>query len=366
MLEIGGYCIKNSASTDTPFLAVYPDIVTENIARLVGLFSAISQIRPHVKTHKCPQVVNLMLEAGIHKFKCATIGEAEMLAQAGARDILLAYQPVGPKIQRFIDLIIKYPLNEFSCLVDNESSARELSDAACRANIVIAIWIDLNVGMNRTGVKPQVEGKALFMLCVSLPSLRTLGLHAYDGHITESRVSVRHSQAASGFEQVRKLSDELSQMGIKQVRIAAGSTPTINFYSQFNDVECSPGTFIYWDQHYQALYPELGFKTAALIVTRVISRPAADTVCLDLGYKAISSEGAPDERVDFLQFPEAVITSQSEEHLLVKLPGSEINIGDTLLGMPHHIGRTCNLYDSSKFVVGNRIMGDWKNTGRKR
>lgn len=64
MLEIGGYCIQNSASTDTPFLAVYPDIVTENIARLVSLFSAISQIRPHVKTHKCPQVVNLMLEAG--------------------------------------------------------------------------------------------------------------------------------------------------------------------------------------------------------------------------------------------------------------------------------------------------------------
>ncbi|MFD2288037.1 D-TA family PLP-dependent enzyme [Pedobacter petrophilus] len=366
MIETGGYCIKNSALTDTPFLAVYPDIVTENIARLVALFSDISQIRPHVKTHKCLQVVNLMLEAGIQKFKCATIGEAEMLAQAGSRDILLAYQPVGPKIQRFVDLIIKYPLSKFSCLVDNESSAQELSDTACRANIVIAIWVDLNVGMNRTGVKPQSEGKALFMFCVSLPSIRILGLHAYDGHITDYQVSVRHSQATSSFEQVRKLTDELSQMGFKQLRITAGSTPTINFYSQFKDVECSPGTFIYWDRHYQALYPELGFKTAALIVTRVISKPATDTVCLDLGYKAISSEGAPDERVNFLQFPEAVIFSQSEEHLLVKVPGSEINIGDTLLGMPHHIGRTCNLYDSSTFVVENRIMGSWKNTGRKR
>jgi D-serine deaminase-like pyridoxal phosphate-dependent protein len=166
------YDIVNVNEADTPFLAVYPNIVKENISKLISLFKSTDQIRPHVKTHKCPQVVGLLLQAGITKFKCATIGEAEMLALAGARDVLMAYQPVGPKIDRFMRLIAAFPNCSFSCLVDNELSARQISNKAAKFNAIANLWIDLNVGMNRTGIAPNAAAKELMDFVAGCPMLR--------------------------------------------------------------------------------------------------------------------------------------------------------------------------------------------------
>src|SRR5699024_9497409 len=97
----------------------------------------------------------LLLEAGIRKFKCATIAEAEMLAMCTAPDVLLAYQPNGPKLQRFVNLIKKYPKTRFSCLIDNQITATEISSIAGANHMTIDVYIDLNVGMNRTGIIPE-------------------------------------------------------------------------------------------------------------------------------------------------------------------------------------------------------------------
>jgi D-serine deaminase-like pyridoxal phosphate-dependent protein len=193
-----------------------------------------------------------------------------------------------------------------------------------------------------------------------------VGLHAYDGHITDADQYTRHSQAKTGFEAVINLVNELAAAGYRHLSIVAGSTPTVEFYAQQPGVECSPGTFIYWDQHYQHQYPELPFKHAAMVITRVISTPAPNIVCLDLGYKAISSESPANERVDFPQYPDANIISQSEEHLLVEVQSTELQIGNTLYGLPYHIGRTCNLYEGCAVVEGNRITDTWIHTARKR
>src|SRR5688572_19873265 len=113
------YSIKNADALDTPALVIYPDRAKRNIDLLKTYVSNPAQLRPHVKTHKCPQVCKLTIEAGITKFKCATIAEAEMLAAEGAPDVLLAYQPSLPKARRFCELIFKYPKTVFSCLIDN-------------------------------------------------------------------------------------------------------------------------------------------------------------------------------------------------------------------------------------------------------
>jgi D-serine deaminase-like pyridoxal phosphate-dependent protein len=360
------FYIENLEEADTPFLAVYPEIIQSNIRKLISLFYNKGQIRPHVKTHKCPQVVKLLLDAGITKFKCATIAEAEMLALSGAGDVLLAYQPVGPKVSRFINLILTYPACSFSCLVDNEASARQIADAAMGQSLVASVWIDLNVGMNRTGILPGAGGVNLFEYCSQLEGLTVVGLHAYDGHLTDPDSANRFAQAEAGFRPVRKLADELLLSGFEGLRIVAGSTPTIQFYASQADVECSPGTFIYWDQHYQNVYPELGFSNAGLIITRVISKPDSTTVCLDLGYKAISSEGPANERVDLLQLPHAHIISQSEEHLLVATGGTNLQVGDTVYGLPYHIGRTCNLYEACAVVEENQVKTHWLHTARHR
>lgn len=360
------YKIENIDLLDTPALVVYPSIVKRNIEQLIRLFNDVRQIRPHVKTHKTPEVVDLLLESGIRKFKCATIAEAEMLALAGAPDVLMAYQPVGPKVDRFMQLMVAFPACTFSCLVDNELSARQISKEASQLNATANIWIDLNVGMNRTGIAPDAAAKELMEFSSRLPHAKVVGLHAYDGHITDPDQYTRHHQAKKGFDTVINLANELAASGYPDLRIVAGSTPTITYYAQQLGVECSPGTFIYWDQHYQHLYPELPFKNAAVVVTRVISKPEPNRVCLDLGYKAISSESPAAERVDFPQHPDASVISQSEEHLLVEVKSAELQNGNTVYGLPYHIGRTCNLYEGCAVVEGGRITDNWPHTARKR
>jgi D-serine deaminase-like pyridoxal phosphate-dependent protein len=366
MEKFVNYEIENVDTLDTPALVVYPSIITRNIRQLIKLFDDVQQIRPHVKTHKCPEVVRLLLDAGITKFKCATIAEAEMLAAAGARDVLLAYQPVGPKIERFIELIIRYPNSLFACLVDDLSIARELSEAAQRNKVLLNCFIDLNVGMNRTGVRPNDEAKSLFLNCSNLKGITIAGLHAYDGHLTDLDVNVRLMQAEAGFAEVRTLVAGLNKDGFPLLRIVAGSTPTLSFYAGQTDVECSPGTFVYWDQHYQDSYPDLPFENAALVLTRVISKPSPTTACLDLGYKAISSEGKINERVNLLGHPEATFVSHSEEHLLASLETDQLRLAEVAYGLPYHIGRTCNLYEESIVIEERKVTGFWQNSARDR
>ena len=121
------YEIENIDELDTPALVLFQERIAENIKRAVQLSGDPVRLRPHVKTHKLAEVSRMMMDAGIQKFKCATIAEAEMLAMTGAKDVLLAYQPVGPKAKRLLALTIKYPATQFSCLVDNEQTALALS-----------------------------------------------------------------------------------------------------------------------------------------------------------------------------------------------------------------------------------------------
>src|SRR5262245_14271998 len=122
------YIIKNVDELDSPALVVFTDRVKQNIQTAIKITGGPDRLRPHVKTHKSPDVSKLMIRAGITKFKCATIAEAEMLGQCGAKDVLLSYQPLGPKLKRFIELIKKYPDTTYSCLADNKAAATEQSE----------------------------------------------------------------------------------------------------------------------------------------------------------------------------------------------------------------------------------------------
>ena len=129
MAENNWFIIKDIEKLDTPSLVIYPERVKENINILKGMIDDVSRLRPHVKTHKCRDAALLMLEAGISKFKCATIAEAEMLGMSKAPHVLLAYQPVGPKLERFVRLIKSYPETQYSCLVDNNAAAEQIGRA---------------------------------------------------------------------------------------------------------------------------------------------------------------------------------------------------------------------------------------------
>ena len=362
------YIVKDIEKLDTPALVVYPDRVKQNIAMLKGMIDDVSRLRPHVKTYKNSEVTRLMLEAGISKFKCATIAEAEMLAICAAPDVLLAYQPVGPKLERFIKLILAYPQTQFSCLVDNTLSAEAISSAAVKKGVLINVYIDLNVGMNRTGIKPDWdEVRTLYSACYSLPGISLVGFHAYDGHIHDADINIRTQRCNEWFETVSGIQNELEQIGYPNPVIIAGGSPTFPIHAKRKGVECSPGTFVYWDRGYQLSCPEQPFLPAALVITRVVSLPNENLLCLDCGHKSIASENVLDKRIYFLNAPGLKPISHSEEHLVVDAgEGHSYKIGDVLYGLPYHICPTVALYERAITIEDNIISGEWKNIARDR
>lgn len=367
MTDKNWYTIRDIDKLDTPALVVYPDRVKENINILKEMIDDISRLRPHVKTHKCKDTSLLMLEGGITKFKCATIAEAEMLGMSKAPDVLLAYQPIGPKLERFIGLIKAYPETQYSCVVDNNAAAEQISKAALENNITIPVYIDLNVGMNRTGIKPDAGALELYGYCGELSGIKIMGLHAYDGHIHDRELIVREQKANEAFAKVEWLQQRIREKGYAEPVIIAGGSPTFPIHAARVTVECSPGTFIYWDRGYSLNCEEQPFLTAVLVVSRVISLPDDGKLCLDAGHKSISAENELTKRIYFLNAPELTFVSQSEEHLVVDAgKDHKYKVGDVLYGLPYHICPTVALYERAITIENNQITGEWRNIARDR
>jgi len=361
------YLINNADQLDSPALVFYPERIAENIVRLKNSINDISRLRPHVKTHKNAEITRMMIEAGISKFKCATIAEAEMLGMCKAPDVLLAYQPVGPKISRFIGLIKSYPDTHFSCLCDNAVSLKAIAAAAVTAGLQLDLFLDLNVGMNRTGIVPDDQAVLLYQQIDAEPGVYARGLHAYDGHIHDDSLELRKEKWQEALNGILYVNQEIIAAGLAKPVIVAGGTPTYPLYASFDDVECSPGTFILWDKGYQDAFEEQEYLTAALVVTRVISLNGPASLTVDLGHKSVAAENELQRRVYFLNAPKAKMTGQSEEHLVLEAgAGHGFQIGDVLYGLPIHICPTVALYGTAALVSNHQVKGEWKIISRDR
>src|SRR5882724_6990900 len=129
MLDVNphAYALENAEEIDSPALLVYEERLNENLRRMVAQAGDPERLCPHVKTHKLPQVIVRQIELGVHKFKAATIAEAEMCAAAGAPQVLLAHAPVGPRAERLLALVRAFPKTAFAVIVDDAGVARHLS-----------------------------------------------------------------------------------------------------------------------------------------------------------------------------------------------------------------------------------------------
>jgi len=367
MSEPHWYTVNDVDRLDTPALVVYPKRVKLNIDILKYMIDNVYRLRPHIKTFKNKEATLLMMDAGITKFKCATIAEAEALGMCKAPDVLLAYQPNGPKLARFIKLIQTYTDTKFSCLIDNETSANAISLIAIKESLAVNIYIDLNVGMNRTGIPPGNEALELYKTCFRLPGINLIGLHAYDGHIHDADITSRTEKVNAWYQIVDKLQDEIVSSGYLKPVIIAGGSPTFPILATKKDIECSPGTFVYWDRGYQLAFKEQNFLIAALLVTRIVSLPEENLLCIDCGHKSVAAENILNKRIYFLNAPDIKIISQSEEHLVVDAGfGHSYKVGDVLYGLPYHICPTVALYERAITIENNNITGEWLNIARDR
>lgn len=361
------YEIRNTAEVDTPALLIYPDRVRENIRIMKSFVDEVSKLRPHIKTSKSPEALTLLLEAGITKIKCATITEMEMAATAGVPDILLAYQPSGPKITRFASLIKRFPAITFGCLVDNLESANGIGAVMNKEGLSVNVWLDLNVGMNRTGIAPGKEALELFKRLNDIGGIRAFGLHAYDGHLRDQDLQSRSMKCDAAFQPVEQLAAEIESATGQKPVICAGGTPTFPIHARRKSVECSPGTFIYWDTGYGDLLKEQPYLHAALVMTRVLSKPAQGLLCLDLGHKSIAAENPITNRVRLMNGKDFEPIGQSEEHLVIRTAkADEYQVGQVLYGVPFHVCPTVALYDEAWSVRDGKASPDWHQPARKK
>ena len=184
------YEIENIEDIDSPSVVLYEDRLMFNLHKMLEMVNGdSSKLMPHVKTNKMPEVIRRMLSLGIKSFKTSTIAEAEMVALVGAERVLIAHQLVGPKIERLLSLIEHFPNTKFSTIIDNIDSAEKLNDASSKRNLAVNVFIDINNGMNRSGIKAGSKLHELILQLKAYKSLCFKGLHVYDGHLRDSNFS---------------------------------------------------------------------------------------------------------------------------------------------------------------------------------
>lgn len=362
--------IDNLEQVASPALLFDADAIEQNLdVMLKEVGGNPSLLRPHIKTHKCREVLEFHLARGINQVKCATIAEAECAAMAGLPDVLLAYPVVGPNIQRFAGLAEKYPETSFSCLVDDPGILAAIEDSGQ----AVTLFLDLDCGMHRTGIGPGEAAVELVRKIAGSPGLTFGGIHAYDGHIHDGPVEIRQSRFDEAIQIVDDFLDSLGEAGIEVPLVVSGGSPTFPMHairakSAKITWQASPGTPVLWDAGYGEHYPEMGYTAAALLLTRVISKPVPSHISVDLGHKAVSAENPIENRVRFPGLPDVEFVSQSEEHLVLRCAEADsLPIGFPIIGIPYHVCPSVALHDEAIVVRENSVTGElWEITARGR
>lgn len=364
MQNLEWYRLPETTNVISPSLLVYPDRIEKNIQRMIEMAGGTEFLRPHIKTHKMAEIVEMQLRHGIQKFKCATIAEAELLAQCGADDILLAMQAVGANMLRFFRLMETFPNSKFSTLVDNLKTLNEFIVESESRKTKVVLWMDIDSGMNRTGIQVGDKAKDLYLKMVASKQIIAKGLHTYDGHIRNEDLNERKKICDAAFEPVLKFKADLEDDGLGLIEMVAGGSPTFPIHCKRSNVESSPGTTLLWDERYRSSFKDMKFLTSAVLLTRLISKPGADFLCLDLGHKSIAPEmGFPRVKIFGLENCEQI--GQSEEHLVLKCENRNAHeVGDVFYAIPMHICPTVAKYDSVSTIEHNAITGSWKVAAR--
>jgi D-serine deaminase-like pyridoxal phosphate-dependent protein len=363
------YKLNNPEKVFSPSLLFYKERIQSNIQRMLHIAGDPARLVPHVKTHKTSEIITMQLNQGINKFKCATIAEAEMVAQAGGPWVLIAYQLVGPNIERLFKLKARYPDTTFASLIDSESSADLLSQQSENNHSVSSIFIDVNNGMNRTGRTTDASVLSLYRHIKALPGISVAGLHVYDGHIGNAAFAERKLVTETAYEKVYPLIDLIQKdLGNSPV-IVVGGSPTFTVHTLRDDVLLSPGTSILWDSGYGERFDDQPFQYAALVLTRVISKPSPGTITIDLGHKAMAAENPIENRFRLLNLTNYTVKSQSEEHGVLEVSQevwANTSIGDVLYALPYHICPTVALHEYASVIEDGEVTEEWKIVARNR
>jgi len=328
------YKINNIESIETPEHLIFEEKVQHNIDSIISLVGDHNRLIPHAKTHKSKDMLNLLIKNGIKRHKTSTLKELEVLAECGPEGLILAY-PIASlaKSNRLETIVEKFPKTKFSTIVSNKFHYDLVKDIKNLGGI----YIDLDTGMNRTGVtKENVED--LLNYIDSDEKQNVNGIHAYDGHVygmvsVEDRI-IETQKTLKDIRHVQNLMRE--KFSMEDCEIIVGGSWSFHFYINESDINLSPGTWVYWDISNNK-QKELDFQIAGVVLGQVIDQNISnDTVTIDIGAKAVSSDPPTESRLHLIDKPKSKLISQNEEHGIVKLNGESLKLGDYVLAQPGH------------------------------
>ncbi len=354
---LNAYAIKDPGRIVTPALLIYPEQVDANIRAAIKLAdNDPNRWRPHIKTAKLGYTLRRLLEHGVKNFKCSTTLELLAACQLNAADVLVAFAVMGANRERILEIAEQYAKTRISVLVE---SAEQV---ASWRNTGIGMFIDVNSGMNRTGVDQDSVSDLLALGRNIGSALR--GLHYYDGHMSGFPPEERQNAAFSGYDHLLKAVEAFGETGLPVEEVITSGTPAAPFgiaYPGFRNASfihrISPGTVVYNDMVSLQQLPGYGFAPAAFVLSTVISHPLARQVTCDAGHKSVSADaGVPTCSV--LGHPELTPLKPSEEHLPVQSASDAVpELGSKLYLLPRHVCPTVNNFDHALLVVDGEIRG---------
>ena len=360
------YELENTGDVISPALIYYKDIILDNTKKIIEMAGGAQRLWPHVKSHKAAGMIHMQIELGINRFKCATVAEAEVTAEAGAAFIILAYPLVGPNVSRYLRLAAAYPQTVFYAVGDNFDCLSDLSCKASEAGMIVNVLIDVDLGMHRTGV-PIDMLQSLYERSSALKGISLKGLHCYDGHRSEADINQRKAKAEETDEKVQQVQESLKSKGFECEIMVMGGTKSFPCRTGKSGFYLSPGTGFIGDWGYYNKLPDMAFTPGAALFCRVISHQSGNTFTLDLGYKGIAADPAGDRGI-IVGLEEARPVFQAEEHWVFSLPEniSLPPIGSGLYVIPTHICPTSALYPEIEVAAGGKIIEKWQVSARNR
>lgn len=352
---------------DTPEVMVDLDVVRANIARAAVLADEAGvAVRPHVKTHKLPEIAQLQLDAGAVGIQVAKLGEAEVMAAAGIRDILVGYPIVGEgKLERLADLAERV---EISTTVDSEEVALGIARIAAVRGLRIPVLLELDTGMHRLGVLPGARAVELAERLAGLDGVELAGVFTHEGHVyTQGRdLAEKERMTRESCALAVETAGAIRDRGLPAAIVSVGSAGTFRFAIDCSGVtEVRPGTYVFNDRSQLAQGAAGPADLAVFAVATVVSRPAPDRVVVDAGSKVLTSDRmlVPDPPLSFgavWGHDDWDVVRLSEEHGVVSVPpGATVRVGDRLAIVPNHVCPAINLASHVTVVEGGELVGRW-------
>ena len=341
---------------DTPTLLLDRAASDRNLAKMAQFFAdRKSKLRPHFKNHKCVTLAKRQLAAGnAVGITCAKLGEAEILADHGVTNLLIANQVVGAvKVRRLAELAKRARV---AVAVDHLDQVEAISRAAVAAGSTVHLLVEVDIGMGRCGLPPGDGVVELAKQIVKFPGVQLDGIQAYEGHLVNViDRDQRRSQSQAAMQLAIDTRRLLEKSGIPVTCLSGCSSATYDSTGAMDSVdEIQAGSYATMDRQYYRLAPE--FEIAMSLLVRVISRPTADKAVLDVGVKGAGGEfGVPGIK----DYPDVVVPFfLAEEHVVVN-NSPNWSIGQPLHLIPSHACTTCNLH--REFVVheNGRVVDVW-------